>query len=124
MTDLTVHCTEPLDLAAVKARIERHRCNAPRSRRTAFLEASQILDHDAPALVDEVERLRAVWDRLNDMRVDASNNAHTLRGFLETALAIFARGEDPRANRTVRRLQHEARTFLDALDKPGEETHG
>lgn len=123
MTGLAVNIgTEPLDLAEVKARIERHRCNALRSRRTAFLEASQILDHDAPALVDEVERLRAAWDHVNDMRVDASNRVHTLCGFLETALALIARGEDPRANRTWRRFEHEARAFLSALDKPGEET--
>jgi hypothetical protein len=119
---MTQMATEPIDLAEVKARINRHRCNAPRHGDEGFLDLSRLIDHDAPALVDEVERLRAAWDRLNDMRIDASNNAYALRQFLETALTLVARGEDPRANRTWRRFEHETRTFLAGLDKPGEET--
>lgn len=61
MTDTTA---PPLNLAEVAARIERHRCTAPHSGDRDYVEVSQILDHDAPALVAEVEHLRAEVSRL------------------------------------------------------------
>lgn len=61
MTDTTA---PPLDLAEVEARINRHRCSAVHSGDRDFVEVSQILDRDAPALVAEVRRLRAETKRL------------------------------------------------------------
>lgn len=108
--------TKPLDLAEVKARIERHRCNAPRSGDTGFLEVSQILDHDAPALVDEVERLRGLIERLvtaaEDILVEAEAD--------ETA-AVFDGTADPaRLGTPARKRLREAINTVpaDALTLP------
>jgi hypothetical protein len=54
---------EPLDLADVEARIERHRCraNIQRSSDPDVADLSRLIDQDAPALAAEVKRLRARW---------------------------------------------------------------
>lgn len=79
----TASNSPPLDLNAVEARIERHRChlNAPRTGEPGFLEISQLIDQDAPALVAEVRRFRGeVQEALADLNA----------GYIDTAGDILA----------------------------------
>lgn len=52
--------SDPLDLADVEARIERHRCraNIQRSRDADVADLSRLIDQDAPALVADARLLR------------------------------------------------------------------
>jgi hypothetical protein len=70
---------------------------------------------DVPALLAEVKRLRAEWDRLNDMRIDQSNRAYEAGADRDRARDIAVALEQENA-----RLQGEVDKWWKATNNTGE----